>query len=82
MPWTAYRPDWATPNARALVSGRSACTNVDGLGGPAFVMGPGLAGLGPDLRCHGLARAQASARVAFGVWPVSPSSMQLPPVVQ
>ena len=56
---------------------------VDGLGSlafvTAFVTGPGLAGLGPDLRGHGLAHPQASARVAFGVWPVSPSSMQLPP---
>ncbi len=25
-PWTAYRPDWATPNARALVAGCRACT--------------------------------------------------------
>lgn len=55
----------------------------DGLGFvPAFVPGPGLAGLGPELRRHGLARPQASARVAFGVWPVSPSSMQTPQVVQ
>jgi hypothetical protein len=49
---------------------------------PAFVPGPGLAGLGPELRRHSLARAQASARVACGVWPVSPSSMQTPQVVQ
>ena len=56
---------------------------VDGLGFvPVFVLGPGLAGLGPELRHHGLARAQASARVACGVWPVSPSSMQSPQVVQ
>ena len=25
-PWTAYRPYWATPNARALVAGCRACT--------------------------------------------------------
>jgi len=56
---------------------------VDGLGFvPIFVPGPGLAGLGPELRRHGLARAQASARVACRVWPVSPSSMQSPQVVQ
>ena len=52
---------------------------VDGL---AFVRAPGPAGLGPELRRHGLARAQASARVARGVWPVSPSSMQTPQVTQ
>jgi hypothetical protein len=46
---------------------------------PAFVPGPGLAGLRPEVRRHGLAHPQASARVAFGVCPVSPSSMQLPP---
>jgi hypothetical protein len=55
---------------------------VDGPGlVPAFVPGPGLAGPGPELRRHGLARPQASARAACGVWPVSPSSMQTPQVV-
>ena len=27
-PWTAYRPDCARPNARALVAGRRACTKA------------------------------------------------------
>ena len=54
-------------------------TQVTGL---AFVPGPGLAGLGPELRRHGLAHPQASARVACGVWPLSPSIMQTPQVVQ
>ena len=46
---------------------------------PARVDGLGFV---PELRRHGLARPQASARVACGVWPVSPSSMQTPQVVQ
>ena len=92
-PCPAYRPDWATPNARALVSGRSACTNAAAAvaawmgdrgplalaGPPAFAPDPGLAGLGPELRRHGLARPQASARPVCGVCPVSPSSMHMPP---
>jgi hypothetical protein len=53
-------------------------------GSPAFVPDPGLArlglaGLGPELRRHGLARRQASANMAGGVRPVSPSSMHVPP---
>ena len=60
---------------------------MDGLGSlafvpasvPAFVPGPSRSGLRPELRRHGLARPQASARVVRGVCPVSPSSMQLPP---
>ena len=27
-PWTAHRPDWATPKARPLVAGSSAATNA------------------------------------------------------
>ena len=49
------------------------------VGPPAFAPDPGLAGLGPELRRHGLARPQASARLVCGVCPVSPSSMHMPP---
>ena len=60
---------------------------VDGLGSlalapgfaPAFAPGPGPAGLRRYPRRHGLARAEASAKMVCGVWPVSPSNMQLPP---
>jgi hypothetical protein len=53
-------------------------------GSPAFVPDPSLTGLGltrlgPELRRHGLARRQASATMVGGVWPVSPSSMHMPP---
>ena len=76
---------------RPLLGCPPVAAQVDGLGSlacaqaflpvflPVFAPGPGPAGFRPDLRRHGLARAQASARVVCGVWPVSPSNMQLPP---
>ena len=58
-------------------------------GSPAFVPDPSLTGLGltglgltrlgPEFRRRGLARRQASATMVGGVWPVSPSSMHMPP---
>jgi len=88
---TGEGEDLATPQHTELADGedlaigrpRLGCppvaTQMDGL---AFLPGPGLAGLGPELRRHGLAHPQASARVACGVLPLSPSSMQTPRVVQ
>ena len=68
---------------RPLLGCPPVAARVDGLGSlafaPGFAPGPGPAGLRPYLRRHGLARAQASAKMVCGVWPVSPSNMQLPP---
>ena len=71
FPPVAARMDGLRSLASVAVSGPASV--------PVVVPGPSLSGLRPELRRHGLARPQASARVVRGVWPVSPSSMQLPP---
>ena len=77
------RPELTDGEDLAVGRPRPGCppvtARVDGL---AFVPGPRLARLGPELRRHGLARPQAPARVACGVGPLSPSSMQTPQVVR
>ena len=88
---TGEGEDLGTPQRTELADGedlaigrpRLGCPPVaTQVGGLAFVPGPGLAGLGPELRRHRLAYPQASARVAYGVWPLPPSSMQNPQVVR
>lgn len=79
-----HRTEFADGEDLAVGRPRLGCppmaAGVDGLAFvPVFVPGPGLAGFGPERRRHGLARPQASARVACGVGPVSPSSMHMPP---
>jgi hypothetical protein len=75
------RPRFRRPPVAAWVDDRDPLAFA---GPPAFVPDPGLAGLGltgvgPELRRHGLARRQASATMVGGAWPVSPSSMHMPP---
>ena len=75
------RPRLRSPPVAAWVRARGPLALVGSL---ALVPDPGLAGLGltrlgPELRRHGLARRQASATMVDGVWPVSPSSMHMPP---